>query len=259
MRILAAEFRKLTYQRAMWGLLVGAILFSALGTGSTPLILDQSADGLGFGTLEEEAVVDSVYANAISGYIFAILVGVLIVAGEFRHGTAVATYVVAPRRGHVFLAKLVTACGAGIILMIISAAGGLGAGYIALQFYPEAANPSMGIFVNTAIAAVVSGAVLGVLGASIAALLRSQVLSLIGVLLWLFAIEPILLLLFPDQGKFFLQGLITAIMAIDVQSEQFNFDSGSLVDPGFATLLLLGYALVFAVLSMIVSIRRDVE
>ena len=51
MRLVAAEFRKLTYQRAMWGLLIAGVLFAMLGTIATPFIIDQSADGLGFGTL----------------------------------------------------------------------------------------------------------------------------------------------------------------------------------------------------------------
>lgn len=259
MRVLAAEFRKLAYQRAIWGLLLATVLFTALGTAATPVILDQGAEELGFGTLEDQAVVDSVYANAISGYIFAMLVGVLIVAGEFRHGTAVATYVAVPQRGRVFLAKLFASLVAGVIFMVVS--GGLGflAAYIALQFYPEAASPSTDIFVNTSLAALVSGAVLGVLGAAVAAFLRSQVLALLGVLIWLFAIEPILLLLFPEQGQFFLSGLITAIMAIDLESEQLNLNTADFADPVTATLMLVGYALVFAVISMIVSLRRDVE
>ena len=78
MRLLGAELRKITYQRAMWGLLTAAVLFSALGTAATAVIFDQSSDGLGFGTLKDQMVVDSVYANAISGYIFAVLVGVLL-------------------------------------------------------------------------------------------------------------------------------------------------------------------------------------
>jgi len=259
MRLLAAEFRKLTYQRAIWGLLLASVAFTALGTAVTPVIIEQTTGSLGFGTLEDQSIVDSVYANAISGYIFAVLVGVLIVAGEFRHGTAVATYVAAPRRGRVLLAKLGTAAVAGLGFQIISTALGFGAGYVALQFYPNAAAPSVTIFINTSIAAVVSGVVLGILGAAVAALIRSQVLALIGLLIWLFAIEPILFLVFPDQGQFFLSGLITAIVAIDVQSEQLNLNTADFADPVTATLLLLGYALVFAIVSLVVDMRRDIE
>jgi len=98
MRLLAAELRKLTYQRAIWGMVLGGVLFSVLGTASTPVIIDSTGDGLGFGALTEPAVVDAVYANAVSGFYFSMLLGVLVVAGEFRHGTAVATFVAAPRR-----------------------------------------------------------------------------------------------------------------------------------------------------------------
>lgn len=259
MRVIAAEFRKLVYQRAMWGLLVAAIAFTALGTAATPAIIDQTSDGLGFGTLQDVEVVDSVYANAISGYIFAVLIGVVIVAGEFRHGTAVATFVATPRRAVVFGAKLFTAGVAGLVLQVISTGLGFGFGYLALLFYPDAADPSVAIFVNTSIGAVVSGAVLGVFGAAVGALIRSQIIALISVLVWLFAVEPILLLLFPDQGKFFLSGLITAVVAIDIQSDQFNLNTADFADPLTATLLLLGYGVVFAVLSLVISLRRDIE
>ena len=37
MRLVAAEFRKLTYQRAMWGLLIAGVLFAMLGTIATPV------------------------------------------------------------------------------------------------------------------------------------------------------------------------------------------------------------------------------
>ena len=81
MRLLTAELRKLTYQRAMWGMVLGGVLFSVLGTASTPVILDSAGDGLGFGALSEPAVVDAVYANAVSGFYFSMLLGVLVVAG----------------------------------------------------------------------------------------------------------------------------------------------------------------------------------
>lgn len=259
MRLIAAELRKLSYQRAMWGLLVAGVLFSALGTAATPVILDRSVDGLGFGTLAEVRVVDSVYANAISAYIFAVIIGVLIVSGEFRHGTAVATFVATPKRGRVLLAKLFVAALAGVVVQIVATAAGFGGGYLALLAYPDAATPSIEIFINTSIGAVISGAVLGILGAAVGALLRSQILALMSVLIWLFAIEPILLLLVPDQGQYFLSGLITAIVALDVQSEQFNLDTTNFASPLMATVLLLGYGVVFAVIALASSMRRDID
>jgi len=146
MRLLGAELRKMTYQRAMWGMVIAGALFSVLGTASTPFILASSGDGLGFGTLAEQNVVDTVYANAVSGYIFAMLLGVLVVAGEFRHGTAVATFVAAPKRGRVLLAKMVAAGIAGLALQSVATATGLLSGYIALLFYPDAARASPEIF-----------------------------------------------------------------------------------------------------------------
>ena len=259
MRLIAAEMRKLSYQRAMWGLLIAGVLFSALGTAATPVILDRSVDGLGFGTLAEVRVVDSVYANAISAYIFAVIIGVLIVSGEFRHGTAVATFVAAPKRWQVLLAKLFVAALAGVVVQIVATAAGFGAGYLTLMAYPDAATPSIDIFVNTSIGAVVSGAVLGILGGAVGALLRSQILALMSVLIWLFAIEPILLLLAPDQGQYFLSGLITAMVALDVQSEQFNLNTADFASPLMATLLLLGYGVVFAVVALASSMRRDID
>ena len=79
------------------------------------------------------------------------------------------------------------------------------------------------------------------------------------VLIWLFAIEPILLLLVPDQGKYFLSGLITSMVALDVQSEQFNLDTGDFLSPLVSIGFLLVYGALFSVLALISSMRRDIE
>ena len=49
MNLLKSEWRKLVYVRAHWGLLIAAILLSGLGTGVTPLILENSSATFGFG------------------------------------------------------------------------------------------------------------------------------------------------------------------------------------------------------------------
>ena len=98
MRLLASELRKVIYVRANWGILIAAILLSALSTSITVPIL-QADDGNAFGiSLSTTMGADAVYANAVSGYIFAIILGVILMAGEFRHGTAVATFLTSPKR-----------------------------------------------------------------------------------------------------------------------------------------------------------------
>ena len=97
------------------------------------------------------------------------------------------------------------------------------------------------------------------MGAAIGALLRSQVLALVGTLLWLFAVEPTLLLLAPGAGKFFLTGLATAIIAIDVESDLIDFTSDSFLSPGLAIAVLLGYAVVASLLALLSSMRRDID
>jgi len=258
-RLLRAELLKISYQRAIWGLLLGSVLFSALGTGSSPVIIDRFSEQFGGGSLAESLYVDGVYANAVSGYIFAMLVGVLIVAGEFHHGTAVATFVAVPKRSRVLAAKMVAAGIAGLTLQACATAAGFLAGYLALLAYPDAASPSIDIFINTSLASLVSGVVLGILGAAIGALVRSQVLALVGVLLWLFAIEPIVILLLPEASQYSLTGLMTGIISLDLQAEAFNVDLGAYLPPLTATLFLFGYAIVFAIVALISSMRRDID
>lgn len=258
MNLMKSEWRKLVYVRAHWGLLIAAILIAALGTGVTPVILDNSGEMFGFG-LEQQQAVDSVYANAISSYIFAVILGIMLMAGEYRHGTAVATFLAAPRRGRVVASKLLISVVAGALVMLISTLAALLAGWFALSFYPEAAQPSEGVFTNTIIAALVSGAVLGVIGVAIGTLIRNQMLAIVISLIYLYVIDPILLALWPDAGKWLPSGLITAMLALDIQAPELGFDTSAYLPALSATLVLLGFGFVFSAVALATSLRRDVE
>jgi ABC-2 type transport system permease protein len=258
MSLMKSEWRKLIYVRAHWGLLVSAILLSGLSTAVTPVILDGMGPQSGLMLSMQEAV-DSVYANAIGGYIFAIILGIMLMSGEFRHGTAVATFLTAPKRGTVLANKLAIAAIGGTLLMVISTGAGIAGGLIGMSFYPDAASPSSDIFINTMVAAVVSGAVLGIVGVAIGTLVRNQMLAIVGALVYLFVIDPILLLLWPDAGKFLPSGLITGMMALDIQSPELGFDTTNYLPALSATLVLIGYGLVFAVVAVTTSLRRDVD
>ena len=171
MNLIKSEWRKLIYARAHWGLLIAATFISVLSVVVTPFILDSQGELFGFG-LDQTEAIDTVYANGISGYIFAIILGIMLMAGEFRHGTAVATFLTAPKRGIVLAAKLAMAAIGGTLIMWVSAGLSFLAGYITLLGFENAAQPSDDLFLNTMIASTIGGAVLGVIGVALGTLVR---------------------------------------------------------------------------------------
>jgi len=258
MSLLKSEWRKLIYVRAHWGLLIAAILVALLGTAVTPVILDSNAAAFGLG-LDQPEAIDAVYANAISAYFFAIIIGIMLMSGEFRHGTSVATFLTAPKRGTVLANKLAIAAIGGALVMVIATASGLLGGWVALQFFDNVAEPSSGVFLNTMIAAVVSGGILGIVGVALGTLVRNQMLAITGSLIYLFVIDPILLTLAPEAGKWLPSGLITAMLALDIQAPELGIDTANYLPPLTATLVLLGYGVVFGVVAIATSLRRDID
>jgi ABC-type transport system involved in multi-copper enzyme maturation permease subunit len=258
MNLIKSEWRKLIYVRAHWGLMIAATLISTLSVVVTPFILADQGELFGLG-LEQTEAVDATYANGISGYIFAIILGIMLMAGEFRHGTAVATFLTAPKRGSVLAAKLGMAAIAGVLLMWISTGFSFLAGFLVLSTFEEAGSPSEDLFLNTLVASTIGGVVLGVIGVAIGTLIRNQMLAITGALIYLFVIDPILLTLLPEVGKYLPTGLITAMLAIDINAPELGFDTSSYLPPLEATGILLVYGLVFGAVAIGTSLKRDID
>ena len=258
MNLLQSEWRKLLYARAHWGLLIAATFISVLSVVVTPFILESQGELFGFG-LDQTDAVDATYANGISGYIFAIILGIMLMAGEFRHGTAVATFLTAPKRGSVLGSKLGMAAIGGVLLMWISTGLSLLAGAAVLSTFENVASPSDNLFLNTMLAATVGGAVLGVIGVALGTLVRNQMLAIVGALIYLFVIDPLLLTLWPEFGKYLPSGLITAMLSINVDAPELGFDTSNYLPPLEATGILVLYGLVFAGAAVATSLKRDID
>lgn len=255
MRLVKSELLKLIYVRAHWGLVIAATFISVIPVVITPYIISNDSELIGLG-LDQTSAVDSVYANAISGYIFVIILGIMLMAGEFRHGTAVATFLTAPRRASVLGAKIAIAAIGGIFVMWVSTTIALVAGYVTLLSFPDAAEPTEDIFLNALVAATVSGAILGIIGVAVGALIRNQMLAIVGALVYLFIIDPLLLAFLPEAGKYLPSGLITAMLSIDVTAP---IDTSTLLPPLEAVMVLLAYGLVFGAIATATSLRRDID
>lgn len=259
MRLLKSELRKVLYVRSNWGLLIAAVFISALSTAVTVPLLDADSTGALGVSLETTMGVDAVYANAVSGYIFAIILGVLMMTGEFRHGTAVATFLTSPKRSRVVLAKIAVAALAAAVLMIISALAGFLAGWLALQTVDNAAEPSENIFINMMLASVLAGVVLGIIGLAIGTLIKNQLLAIVATLVYLFVVDPLLLALAPEAGKYLPTGLITAMLNVSIDAPQLGFDTSQYLPPLQAAGLLVAIGAVFASVSIFTSLRRDID
>jgi len=182
-RPFAAELLKLRTLRSTWGFGFVALAFGALVT----------AGNIGGATesdrLDPELQLRIVLDAAFPASILAILIGVILVTNEFRHGTIARTLLATPRRGRFVAVKLLTGGFAGaalIVLMfvVIAVTAVVWLGILDVPLAPGEAADGLG----RALFAVVLA---GTFGAAIGAAVHSQVGALVGTLVWMFVLEPL--------------------------------------------------------------------
>ena len=120
--MIRSEYVKLRTTRLWWGLLPGTFGLVALNVMPSALFAGQS-----FGTevptsppLDEVPGLTAVYGSGYqSGYLLALVLGIVIGAADLRHRTATQTFLGTPRRGRVVVAKMVVAAAAGLLYEIV--------------------------------------------------------------------------------------------------------------------------------------------
>lgn len=256
-RTLKAEFLKLRYQRSTWWLLVGATLFSILNTTSAVASMVAMGDKLELPGLDTIEGVRDVYANSMAGYLFALIIGIMISSGEFRHGTAVATYLAQSDRRLVLYAKMVTSVAAGLLVQFVATAISMLAAYFYIARYPHA-TLSMSDILQFIWAAELSGAVLAIVGVTVGTLIRNQTLAIVGSVIWLLLIEGLLVAFYDKLAKWLFTGAISSLLNIKFETSYMSFGQ-NLLPAWAATLLLIGYAAAFALIGMLTTMRRDID
>lgn len=129
----------------------------------------------------------------------ALMLGVLAVAGEYRHQTITTTFLASPRRQEVLAAKLVAHALLGAAVGVLSIAAAVAVAVPWLRGSGVALHVGTEVL-RIALAAVVSSALHGALGVSIGALLRNPTAAASVVLLWLLAGERLLSTLLGSTG-----------------------------------------------------------
>ncbi len=192
--------------------------------------------------------------RGIAGYIFALLLGVLIITVEFRHKTVTTSFLVTPHRPRFVIGKLVMAALAGAVLAVILLAATIIGGGIALS----AKGGSFSAMAHQ-IGAVAPGMILvfvlfALLGVGVGSLVTNQVAALIVCLGWFLIVENIIEGIWSGTTKWLPSGAAAAAANVsggrNASAGLFNWWQGSL--------LILAYGLVFAIVGSAVLTRRDI-
>jgi len=120
--------------------------------------------------------------------VIAVLLGVLGMAGEYRHQTITTTFLASPRRRDVVVAKLVAHSLIGLVMGLLSLAVSaaiaipwLLSSEVDVRFDAATARAAVGLLVATAL--------YGALGVAIGAVIRNQTTAAAVVLIWILAVE----------------------------------------------------------------------
>lgn len=227
-RLVHSELLKLRTTRTARVLLT----LAAAGTAALVAIVLLLAGRPGQPALGPDALRLLVLVPAQPLTLAALVLGVLGMAGELRHGTATSTFLVTPKRGRVVAAKLAAAAVTGLAMAAASSAAVLAVGLPWLRAKGiEVAIADAGVAARVAGLAV-AVALYAVLGTGLGALLRNQVAAVVvGLLWWTQGVERVLtgILHQPGLERWLPKGAASALTA-----------------PGDGTLPMWAGALVFA-------------
>ena len=225
-RLLRAELLKLTTTRTFAALVGAAVALTLLVTVLTTTLSD---------TLTEEDSRSILTIDATG--LFILLLGVIGMTGEWRHRTVAGTFLAAPNRVQLVLAKGLAYAAAGAVLSI---AVTLSAALVAalLSSGPEKDFLAFSDLLDVLWRNVLLAALGGALGVGIGGLVRNQPTAIVIVLVGLFVVGPTLLGLAPKVGRF---EPFTGAPAGVAQADFEEDGDADLLPTGAAVLVMLGW------------------
>lgn len=259
--LVRAELLKIRTTRLWWALLLGAVLFTAFGAGFTAGFagVEGSAGpgGQALPPVESPMLLRSVYGSGFSGaYLFALILGVTGMTGEYRYLTITPTFLGAPRRHPVVLAKLMAHLVVGVVYGVVCALTAILVGGVIIVGFKGGELGLTADGVPRAVGlSILAVALWTLLGIGLGTLIKNQIAAILTGVLIAFLVEPLLGLLFNsldlEIGKFLPTSASNALLS--------GFTGGAAqLDWWAGGLVLLGYALVFAAVGVASSVRRDI-
>jgi len=222
--LLRAELLKLRTTRTFVALVAAALLLSLLIVVLIVLLSDE------FSKQEAREIFTSDFSS-----LFILVLGIMGLAGEWRHRTITGTILAAPDRIRLLAAKVLAYAAAGALLSLIVTLSIMAVGSLLLSI-EDKTTVGISDLADVLWRNLLVAALLGALGVCIGGLLRNQVVAIVSVLVVSFVVEPTLVGLAPDVGKYGpLLNAPNGIIGINA------FSDDKPLDEAVAVLVMLGW------------------
>lgn len=177
-----------------------------------------------------------------------LLYGIVGATGEFRHRTLAPAVLIEPFRARLTAARLVayvvTAAALAVVMLVVAFVVGLP--LLSGQPGPDLASSDL---LQVAAGAVIVAVLCAALGIGIGVLVKNQVAGVVGILLWMFVLEPLVTLIDDWLVKISILGAASTV----------GGDSSDEISWAGGVLVLGIWAAVFVAIGLFVDARRDVD
>ena len=268
---LRTEYRKLLTTRLWWILLLSMATYMVFLAAIMAFALTQDPAAMTGGmpgaepvtAMTPEAVAKTVYTLATSlGYVFPVIVGAMAMTSEFRHLTITPTLLAEPRRTVFLTAKMLSSVAVGVLFGVVGTASTVGAGAGVLALLRKPTYLTDPIVLRSAALSVLALTVWAVVGVGFGALVTNQVAAIVILLAFTQFVEPVLRIVMGlmdwSEG---ISKYLPGAAGEAITGSSFYAGSGmaaGLLSSWLGFVVLLGYAIVFALIGRLTTLRHDI-
>jgi hypothetical protein len=185
--------------------------------------------------------------------VLVVLLGGVSFTQEFRYGTVTSTYLVEPRRTRVLIAKWISMTLVSVVITMATLVVSVPVGIALISSRDGEVSLGMQFWQMVAASFAVM-AVFGIIGVAIGALVRNQITAVVAVLVWMLAVEQIVIPAYPTVGRWMPGATTYALMQLGPSYDP----EGKLLSVFVSGLVLAAYAAVAVTLALRLSPKRDV-
>jgi ABC-2 type transport system permease protein len=246
-RLVRAELLKVRSTKLVYWLALVVAALSSIGVAAT--VFGRPQDQLY--PLDSPEGLRSVFGSASAGTLLALVMGIIGMAGEWRHKTASSTFLAMPRRGRVVTAKVAAHAIVGLVYGLLAIVVTVVAAVICLRVKHVDYSLTGDRIPAVLLGALLATAIYGVVGVGYGALVRNQIAAIVSALLWTSIADALLVQFLPKLGKWTPGGASAALTEVARKGVD-------LLPVWGGAALLTAYGIVFALVGLRTTVSRDI-